>query len=269
LNEGRNKDIKIEPDQSFHWTAPHDDDLEYFELSDALLHHTSLQSPPQLETEPTVPAAPKSQHKLFLVSQAVSAPQNDELCKLTGRPARTTSLALIENAADMAPVQPKWVAQNRQMLEQFGYNIELIDLRKFVHAPVDLLQKLQHKQIVWLGGGNTYYLRWMLLASRADEMIVHLVSRGLLVYGGGSAGAIVAGPTLKYFELADNPEGVPTIIQDGLHLTEKVIVPHIDNRALAAISEDINQKLLREKYKTVPLKDAQVYIINGDEERLI
>ena len=63
-----------------------------------------------------------------------------------------------------------------------------------------LTSKLSSKDALWHGGGNTFYLRWILSNTGADEVITKLVRHGL-VYGGGSAGAIVAGPTLKYFEV--------------------------------------------------------------------
>lgn len=53
-------------------------------------------------------------------------------------------------------------------------------------------------------GGNPYYLRWLLKVTGADEMITALVKQGK-VYAGASAGGVLAGPTLRFFDNQDDP----------------------------------------------------------------
>lgn len=207
--------------------------------------------------------------KLFLSSLAVSEMQRDAFVRLVGKPAGEIKLALIENAADPeGNVRPGWVDENRAMIESNGFDVEIVDLRKYKHKPAELRDKLASKDVIWLGGGNTFYLRWILRETGADHIITKLVKDGK-VYGGGSAGAIMAGPTLKYFETADDPADAPKLILDGLHLTDKVIVPHMDNPKFKAIIGKINENLRADGYQTVPLGDAQAFIVNGNEDKII
>jgi len=104
--------------------------------------------------------------------------------------------------------------------------------------------------------------------SRADEIITELIHNGT-VYGGSSAGSVVAGPTLKYFESADDPTKAPEVILDGLHLTTSVVVPHMNQPGYADIVQDINASLIRSGFKTAPLNDDQVFIVNGESQRVI
>lgn len=192
-----------------------------------------------------------------------------ELEKLVGKPARDIKLALIENAADTYDSNHRaWVDSNRVSIQSHDFNVEIIDLRQFGGKEAQLKQKLKRQDIVWFGGGNTYYLRWLLQHTGVDKILAELISNGI-VYGGGSAGAIVAGPTLKHFETADDPNDAPIVLFDGLRFTDSVVVPHMDNAKLAAIVQSINDKLRAGGYKTVPLTDAQAFVVNGAEEKVI
>jgi len=68
-----------------------------------------------------------------------------------------------------------------------------VDLRNWRNKREALREKLASKDVIWLGGGNTYYLRWILKETGADDIIINLVQQGK-VYAGWSAGAMVAGP---------------------------------------------------------------------------
>lgn len=207
--------------------------------------------------------------KLFLASLAISDPQSVELAKLVGKDSKDIKLALIENAADPYDVNSRaWVDQNRTAIQSHDFDVEVIDIRQYKGKLAELTAKLASKDVIWFGGGNTYYLRWLLRDTGVDTMLTELVTQGI-VYGGGSAGAIVAGPTLKHFETADDPSDAPEVILDGLHLTESVVAPHIDNVKFKTIIQGINSKLQADGYKTVPLGDAQALIIDGLTQTII
>jgi dipeptidase E len=178
-------------------------------------------------------------------------------------------LALIENAADTYLEGSRaWVDQNRAAVQSHGFEVEIVDMRKYKDNLSDLRKKLASKDVIWFGGGNTYYLRWLLKDTGVDTLLAQLVKEGI-VYGGGSAGAIIAGPTLKHFETADDPSDAPEVILDGLHLTDTVVVPHMDNVKFIEVVRDINEKLKADGYTTVPLTDAQALIVDGSEQRVI
>lgn len=206
--------------------------------------------------------------KLFLASLAINDKQAIELAKLIGKDQKDIKLALIENAADGEEGPKEWVAQNRKMIQSHAFEVEIIDLNQYRGDADGLKAKLASKDVIWCGGGNTYYLRWLLKDTGADKIISELIQQGK-VYGGGSAGAIVAGPTLKHFEAADDKNAAPELIMEGLHFTDSVIVPHMDNAKFAAIIQGINDKLKADGYKTVPLGDAQALIVDGDKQRVV
>lgn len=207
--------------------------------------------------------------KLFLSSLAISDPQSVELAKLVGKEPKDIKLALIENAADTyAEDERDWVDQNRVAIQSHDFDVEIVDIRRYKSKPKQLKEKLASKDVVWFGGGNTYYLRWLLKETGVDKLLTELVEHGV-VYGGGSAGAIIVGPTLKHFETADSPDDAPEVLFDGLGFTDTVVVPHMDNAKFASIIHAINDKLKADGYKTEPIGDRQALIIDGDEQRVI
>jgi dipeptidase E len=206
--------------------------------------------------------------KLFLSSIAISPQHLEPFTHLVGKAPRDTTLGLIENAADVEPAEPAWVTNTRESLKAHGFQVTPVDLRHYVDKPGDLTAALGKFDVIWLGGGNTYYLRYLLSKTGADLIIKDLVGKGT-VYGGGSAGAVVAGPTLNHFQTADDPADAPELILGGLELTQIVIVPHTDDPKAGRTMAEINQNLLEAGYDTAPLTDQQALVIDGPRTHLI
>jgi dipeptidase E len=202
--------------------------------------------------------------KLFLYSLSLTETHYEQLEKLTGKKATDIQFACIENATDIIKGSEHWVPGIRQSLIDRGYQVETIDLRNRLNYSQALHEKLQSKDVIWLCGGHTYYLRRILKESGADKIIKELVAAGK-VYAGWSAGAIMAGPTTKYFDLmGDDPEDAPELIEEGLNLTDTVIVPHIDNADFKEGALKANAALKNAGFKTILLKDDEAYIEEGD-----
>lgn len=200
---------------------------------------------------------------------AISPDQEAAFTQLVGKQPHDITLALIENAVDVYDDDSTdWVGESREAIKAYGYQVEIIDLRKFRGKRDELYVKLASKDAIWLGGGNTFYLRWILRDTGADEIIRELVGKGT-VYGGGSAGAIVAGPTLNYFEDADDPNDSPEIILEGLHLTDTVVVPHIGNEKYGEAMKKINISLKKDKYITIPITDEQGVVFDTNKQKIV
>jgi dipeptidase E len=203
--------------------------------------------------------------KLFLYSLGLPDAHYATLARLAGKLPKEIKLAAIENAADVIPDSAGWVKATRDAFGYHGFDVETIDLR---HCQGQALrEKLVHKDVIWVGGGNTFYLRWIMKESGADEIIPALVRLGK-VYAGWSAGAIVAGPTLRAFDAMDDPAGAPTVLWGGLSMTQAVVVPHIDNDDFAASATKANQQLLAEGYNAIALDDMQVLVIQGEDQQI-
>lgn len=207
--------------------------------------------------------------KLLLTSFTTSAEQDAALATLLGKPLHEIRVAYIENAYDVYDDEASLV-EGREIIRAKGWDVELLDLRDWrgENERQGLYDKLAEKDVFLLTGGNPFYLRWLLKATGADDMLRELVQQGR-VYSGASAAAVVAGPTLRYFDNQDDPNAAEEIIWEGLHLTETVVVPHVDNADFGAGCREAGEKLAQEGYVTQWLTDVQALLVNGDEQQVI
>ena len=128
--------------------------------------------------------------KLLLSSFNTSPSQDAALVAMVGKPLSELKIAYIENAHDIYNDEASLI-EGREALRAKGWNIELVDLREW-RNPQDreaLRQKLASKDVFLLAGGNPFYLRWLMKATGADEIITELVKQGK-VYAGASAGGV-------------------------------------------------------------------------------
>jgi dipeptidase E len=165
--------------------------------------------------------------KLYLSSYRVPVPE--ALFELVGKNPAEIKMALIPNAKDYY-AERAWNFKTNQAIEymkHLGFIVEVVDLRKFDNAQ-EVKSALQDFDIVWANGGNTFNLLYEMKRSGFDKAIKELLAEGK-VYGGESAGALVAGNTVKGSEYADEPEFAEKVTWDGLKLTDHFVLPHVDN----------------------------------------
>lgn len=195
-----------------------------------------------------------------------------DFLELVGKPAKDIKLVFIANGADPYPEKRRgFVERDQNMLHAMGLTMYGLDLRIFNRCdtrPEDMYEALKDYDVIWVGGGNTFYLRYLLRMSCFDKVIAQLLEEGK-VYGGGSAGAIVAGPTLECFEMADKPSRAKKVIMEGMNLTDKVIIPHWDHPMYGPIDIKIKALLDDKGFRTIPLTDSQAVVINGQLTRII
>lgn len=206
--------------------------------------------------------------KLLLYSLQFTSAHAAALTRLVDKDPEEITFALIENAADVEPGSEEWRTGFRDILSSHGYKVEPVDLRNWIKNRDGLYEKLKSKDVIWLGGGNTFYLRWILQATGADSMISELVNGGK-VYAGWSAGAIVAGPTLQHFDNMDDPQAAGEILLKGLELTDVVVVPHRDNEHFREGANKTYQQLKEAGYNVWLLTDNEAVVINGKEQKII
>lgn len=206
--------------------------------------------------------------KLLLTSFMPSAEMDAEIAKMVGKALPDIKLGYIENAYDVYDDEASLI-EGRNILKAKGYDVELVDLRQWRGNRDGLRAKLASKDMFLLTGGNGFYLRALMKATGADEIIVDLVTNHGKVYSAASAGAVVAGPTLHYFEELDDPNDAEELVLDGLKLMDTVIVPHVDNAEFGEGCRKAGEELKKAGYKTQWLTDAQGFLINGNKQRLL
>jgi dipeptidase E len=205
--------------------------------------------------------------KLLLLSTSPTVEQSQALAALVGKGLEEIKAAYIENAYDVYNDEASLI-EGREELKNKGYDIELVDLRDWRKDRKGLFEKLASKDVFLLTGGNPYYLRSLMKESGADEIITELVKQGK-VYAGASAAAVVAGPTLRFFDELDNPIEASELIWDGLNLTQTVVIPHVDDKDFGEGCRKAGEQLKQAGYRTQSLTNSQALIINGHEQQVV
>jgi dipeptidase E len=202
--------------------------------------------------------------KLYLSSIRIPAPK--DLARLLGRPSLAgVSVALIANAEDQYATRPRnfLVSDLISYMTELGLKVDEVDLRNYDNAR-DLKEALSRYELIWAMGGNTYMLRYEMQRSGFDKIIKDLLEKGI-VYGGDSAGALVAGSSIAGVESADEPAFAKEVIKQGTNLVPFVVMPHVDNPEFDEV-----MPIVRGMHKSmIALKDSQAVIFDGGEHRIV
>lgn len=198
--------------------------------------------------------------KLYLSSYRVPTPE--DLQRLIGEAPSDAKLAFIPNAKDYYAELARNFKINETMkdFKTLGYAPQVVDLRDYDDAE-KLRRVLLEYDAVWVLGGNTFCLLHEMWRSGLANIIKELVEGGL-VYGGESAGAVVAGTDAHGVEFADEPGFAETVKYDGLNLVPNFILPHVDNVQYKEAVKSIREK---RKHDTsiIALNDNQACIVDG------
>jgi dipeptidase E len=198
--------------------------------------------------------------KLYLSSMPLRS--KDELLKLIGKQS-SLSAVLVPTAWGTYSEERRTteIAKCVSAFKSYGFTTSILDLTKANKQTVE--DMLKGKNLVWVMGGNTFYLNLYLHTSGFSEVIKEHLDNGL-VYGGDSAGAVVAGSTLHGVEHLDDPNDAPEVLWDGLRLVDSGILPHWGYEKYGEHLEKTKQEM--EKFtKVITIDNDKALIIDGDE----
>lgn len=192
---------------------------------------------------------------------------NGGLPPLLGKPWKDFKMAHVITASkgvtDLA-----YFERNRNFFKTEGYDVEELDLDGKNEAELEKI--LMTKELVFVEGGNTYYLMKSIRESGFEKVIKKLLSKGL-IYMGGSAGAYVACPTIEMAGLRHqdkyNHFGVTDLT--GMNLVPFLLTVHYKPEHHDLLKEKISQasrpvRILTDE-QALFVKDGEVELIGGPE----
>lgn len=199
--------------------------------------------------------------KLFLCSIFIPDVYIPELERLVGKPLKKTTASFIPTAAD--PYKDKWfVEADRKMLRKLGIQFIDVDLKQFDKNPMGLKQELNKRDIVFVSGGNSFYLNYWIKKVGFKPILQKLLMEGK-VYIGGSAGAAIAGSSLKPLETLDDPSKAPARSNEGLGLVNYVILPHYGIEKYEDRYKKILEEFQSDAFVLKTLTNEQAIIVNS------
>ena len=133
-------------------------------------------------------------------------------------------------------------------------------------STTDIQKSLENAKIIYIDGGNTFYLQFHLLRTHFWETILPYLERDCL-YIGASAGAIVAGQSIStaFWKGWDDPHIVPNFEWDdqtlqGYCLFNYSVFPHYND----ILHENlVNSKLSTLNHSVLTLEDNEIFVIPG------
>jgi dipeptidase E len=159
--------------------------------------------------------------KLYLTSLKL-----DGLTKLLDKKPADTSVLFIPTAANV--YEDKWFMEaDRQWFIEKKFHLTELDLanssKSVVRSAVSIID------VVYLSGGNSFYLLDHIKKSGFDIALKEHLKRGL-IYAGGSAGAVVAGMSIEVAKEFDDPQAATGLTDyAAMKLINFSLLPHYGN----------------------------------------
>ena len=193
------------------------------------------------------------------------------LCNVTGLLKKAEpdlngkTVTYIPTAAIAEEIEGMAEAETR-MLEGLGLTVD--ELEVSTASKDNVREKLAKNDMIFVGGGNTFFLLQELKRSGADQIIAREAEKGKL-YIGESAGAIAACPDIGYSAEMDVPGKAPELTDyTGMGLVDFYVVPHMGHPEMGPAANSII-----EKYSSLlglkVIDDHQVILIEGDKMSIL
>ncbi|MDO8471940.1 MAG: Type 1 glutamine amidotransferase-like domain-containing protein [bacterium] len=198
--------------------------------------------------------------KLFLSSLGVPKQYEKKLLQMIGKTPSDVRIAFITTAANPYPKKMQaFTEKAKKLFDEWQATVTYVSLEDYRGRPEALEKILRQNDLIWLAGGNCYYLRYWMRESGFDQILPKLLADNVVV-AGESAAAMVMGSTIKYAHDLQEPENGPEIIQDGLGVVDYNIVPHVDSPKHSKEMRKMADRLKHEGYKTLLLSDEEAII---------
>lgn len=182
----------------------------------------------------------------------------DEIIKLLQKPAYDITVAFITTASKQEE-DTSYADRDKRIMREVGFNIEEIDIEG--KKEKQLMKLLGLKDIIFVEGGNTFFLLKCMRESGFEKVMKKLLKQGK-VYIGASAGSIVVGRTIKTAGWKDsnkNTVGLKNL--KGLNFVPFDIFVHYKPEHKDLILQKLPKPRRRKKLKI--LTDDQALLIQG------
>ncbi len=155
------------------------------------------------------------------------------LFKLADKPAAELKVAFIPTAANIEDGNKvAWFFRQYDDLRRIG--IEWIDMVDFADADVDWRSRLDACDVLYLTGGNTFYLLDQMRKQHFDDYLSKALADK--VYVGGSASSITMTPSIDVAAIPPGDPNLPGLTDlTGLKYVDFEIEPHCDEARFGTV----------------------------------
>ena len=160
----------------------------------------------------------------------------------------------------------KYIHLTQKAFEDFGYEVENFDISIFSEEIAK--EKLSQAKIVFISGGNTFYLLQELKKKNLTSYLKERIENGLL-YIGESAGSVIAAPDIEYASIVDD-KTLATELDDytGLNLVDFYIVPHFEEEPFVESSRN-TVELYKDKLDLKLINNKEAILVENNNFTII
>ena len=160
----------------------------------------------------------------------------------------------------------KYIHLTQKVFEDFGYEVENFDVSVFSEEIAK--EKLSEAKIVFISGGNTFYLLQELKRKNLTSYLKERIENGLL-YIGESAGSVIATPDIEYASIVDD-KTLATELDDyaGLNLVDFYIVPHFEEEPFVESSRN-TVELYKDKLDLKLINNKEAILVENNNFTII
>ncbi len=181
----------------------------------------------------------------------------DEILKVLAKPPHQTSVAHIITA--IKPEQDtSYAEKDKEIMQKAGFNVQDIDIEG--KNQVQLMKLLERKDIIYVQGGNTFYLLKHIRKSGFDKVVKKLIRKGVM-YVGVSAGTMVAGKSIETADWKTPKDHFKLMGLSGMGLVPYNFFVHYKPEHEELIKQKMPNQKKRRWLKI--LKDDQAFIAQG------
>jgi dipeptidase E len=179
------------------------------------------------------------------------------------KPLKDMRMAYITTAAKGVD-DLEYMDRAKEIFKTNEYNYEELDLDG--KNEQWLRDYFKNFDVIYVQGGNTFYLLKAMRESGFDKVIKELLPQGL-IYIGASAGAYIACPTIEMagYRHQDKYDHYGVTDLTGLNLVPFLITVHYSPEYAEIVKERVGQS----KYPVRTLTDNQAILIQDSKEQLI
>jgi len=157
-----------------------------------------------------------------------------------------------------------YVEAGKKALQKLGMIVDEVELTAL--SPEEITRKLKSNNVIYITGGNTFFLLQTLRQTGADRLIVEHIEAGKL-YIGESAGAMIVSPDITYTKTMDDFKQMESLDYTALKSVDFYPLPHYTNFPFKKSVEKIIAEYQFD-LKLCPISNAQAILVRGEDVRI-
>ena len=185
----------------------------------------------------------------------------EEILKILPKPPKELKLTHITTAS-IDEKNKDYFHKETQIMKELGFQVTEADISGMTEGKVRKL--LKDTNIIYIQGGNTYYLLKSIKESGFDKVVKELLEKGV-IYIGVSAGSYVAGPTIEQADWIHEHNRFGLTDLTAMNLVPFLLMVHY----VPEYKSILKEKIQKSKYEFKILTDDQAILVKGDNYKLV